>query len=79
MISYGSVQPQKRKSSKNDSLDLEARARVTFAATADDPQESSDQEDMSSEGLHEYLDKVINEANKSKSNSQIHKEDKTQT
>jgi hypothetical protein len=81
MISYGSVQPQKRKSSKNDSLDLEARARVTFAATADEPQESeaSDQEDMSSEGLHEYLDKVINEANKSKSNSsQIHKEDKTQ-
>jgi hypothetical protein len=71
---------KKRKSSKDDPLDLEARARVTFAATADDPQESeaNDQEDMSSEGLHEY-NKVINEANKSKSNSsQIHKEDKTQ-
>jgi hypothetical protein len=83
MISHGSVkQPQKRKSSKNDSLDLEARARVTFAATADDPQESeaNDQEGMSSEGLHDYLDKVINEVNKSKSNSsQIHKEDKIQT
>ena len=69
------------KSSKDDSTDLESRARVTFAATADDPQESeaNDQEDMSSEGLHEYLD-IINEANKNKSNpSQIHKEDKTQT
>jgi hypothetical protein len=81
MISHGSVkQPRKRKSSKDDSLDLEARARVTFAATADDPQESEvyDHEGMSNECLHEYLDKVINEANKNKSNpSQIHREDKT--
>lgn len=83
MISHGSVKhPQKRKSSKDDSLDLEARARVTFAATADDPQDSeaNDQEGMSSEGLHEYLDKVISEANKNKSSpSQIDKEDRTQT
>jgi hypothetical protein len=76
--------PEKRKSSRDDSLDLEARARVTFAATADEPQESEgsfkDDEGLSNEGLHKYLDKAINEANKKKSNpSHIHKEDKTQT
>ena len=33
-------QPKKRKSPRDDSLDLEARARVTFAATADETEES---------------------------------------
>jgi hypothetical protein len=65
-------QPQERKSSKDDSLDLEARARITFAATADEHQESEvsskdDEEGLSNEGLHDYLDKAINEVNKKKS------------
>lgn len=64
-------QPEKRKSPKDDSLDLEARARVTFAATAEDTEESEDsskneEENLSNEGLQKYLDEVMNEVKKAK-------------
>jgi hypothetical protein len=62
---------KKRKSSKDDSLDLEASARVTFSATADETEESDvgskyDEEGLSNESLHKYLDEVINEVSKKK-------------
>lgn len=48
---------EKRKSPKYDSLDLDARARVTFVATAEDTEESEDssRNDLSNEGVKEYL------------------------
>ena len=56
-------QPEKRKSPKDDSLDLEARARFTFAATQEDTEESEDssRNHLTNEGLKEYLDEVMNE------------------
>jgi uncharacterized protein YqeY len=65
--------PEKRKSSKDDSLDLEARARITFAATTEETEESEVgseyyDEDLNNKDLHKYLDEVINEVNKQKSN-----------
>jgi hypothetical protein len=81
IVMVGMEHPEKRKSSKEDSLDLEARARVTFAATADETDESGvgskyDEESLSNEDLHEYLDEVINEVSKKKSySSQIRKDE----
>lgn len=75
-------QPEKRKSPKDDSLDLEARARITFVATAEYTEESEDssRNDLSNEGLKEYLDEVTNEVKNYKSGpSHINKEDETQT
>jgi hypothetical protein len=74
-------QPEKRKPPKDDSLDLDARARVTFVATAEDTEESEDssRNDLSNEGLKEYLDEVMNEVTKYKNEpSHINKEDETQ-
>jgi hypothetical protein len=65
-------QPEKRKIPKDDSLDLEARARFTFAAAAAaDAEESgistgNDKEDLNSDDLHGYIDKVNNEVKKEK-------------
>ena len=75
-------QPEKRKSPKDDSLDLEARARITFVATAEDTEESEDssRNDLSNEDLQEYLAEVMNEVKDSKNEpSHINKEDETQT
>ena len=75
-------QPEKRKPPKDDSLDLDARARVTFVATAEDTEESEDssRNDMSNEDLKEYLDEVMNEVKNYKNGpSHINKEDETQT
>jgi hypothetical protein len=61
---------------------LDARARVTFVATAEDTEESEDssRNDLSNEGLKEYLDEVMNEVKKYKNDpSHINKEDETQT
>ena len=77
-------QPEKRKSPNDDSLDLEAKVRVTFAATADENEESEvgsrkEEENLSNEGLQKYLDEVLNEVRKDKNNpSHINKEDETQ-
>jgi hypothetical protein len=66
------LEPKKRKLPKDDSLDLEARARFTFAAAAaSDVEESgistgNDKEDPNSDDLHGYIDEVINEIKKEK-------------
>ena len=64
--------PEKRKLPKDNSPDLEARARFTFAAAAaSDVEESginsgNDKEDLNSDDLHGYIDEVINEIKKKK-------------
>jgi hypothetical protein len=75
-------QPEKRKISKDDSQDLEARARFTFAATAAaDAEESGlstgvDSEGLNSDDLKEYMDKAINEIKRGKNErTHIDKED----
>ena len=75
-------QPEKRKLPKDDSLDLEARARFTFAAAAaSDVEESgtnagNGKEDLNSDDLHGYIDEVINEIKKEKNeHTQTNKDD----
>jgi hypothetical protein len=75
-------QPEKRKSPKDDSLDLDSRARITFVATAEDTEESEDssRNNLSNEGLKKYLAEVMNEIKKYKNDpSHINKEDETRT
>ena len=65
-------QHEEKKSSKGDSLDLDARARATFAATAEDIDEKGNetyQEGMSDEGLKSYLEEVMNEVKKEKTST----------
>jgi hypothetical protein len=74
-------QPEKRKIAKDDSLDLESRARFTFAASvAADTEESEvsvgNDNDMNSDDLKGYIDEVINEIKKEKNEHvPINKED----
>jgi hypothetical protein len=75
-------QPEKRKISKDNSLDLESRARFTFAASAAaDAEESgvstgNDKEGLNSDDLRGYIGEVINEIKKGKNEHlQINKED----
>jgi hypothetical protein len=68
---------QERKSPKDDSSDLEARARITFAATSEETEEL-EVGFKENEDIHEYLDKAIKEANKKKRYpSRIHKKVET--
>ena len=65
-------QHEEKKSSKGDSLDLDSRARATFAATAEDIDEEGNetyQEGMSDEGLKSYLEEVMNEVKKEKTST----------
>ncbi|HEU4448128.1 MAG TPA: hypothetical protein VFR94_25890 [Nitrososphaeraceae archaeon] len=63
-----------KKYSKDDSIDLDARARVTFAATAeediDDADKGTHQENISDDDLKSYLEVIMNE---------VKKKDKTST
>jgi hypothetical protein len=55
---------EEKKSSNGDSIDLDARARVIFAATAEDIEEESNwthQEGLSDEELRSYLEDITNE------------------
>ncbi len=63
---------EENKSSRDDSLDLDARARATFAATAEDIGEEGNgtyQEGISDEGWKSYLEDVIDEVKKEKTST----------
>jgi hypothetical protein len=65
-------QHEEKKSSEDDSLDLDARARATFAATAEDIGEEGNetyQEGISEEGWKSYLEDVIDEVKKEKTST----------
>jgi len=75
---------KKRESPKDNSSDLGLRARVAFAATADETEESeigsNYEEGLSDERLHKYVHEAMDEVNKTKSNSsQISKDETLQT
>jgi hypothetical protein len=63
---------KEKKSSKDDSLDLDARARVTFAATAEDIDHEGNetyQEGISDQGWKSYLEDVMDEVKKEKTST----------
>jgi hypothetical protein len=63
---------RRKETPKDDSSDLGLRARVAFAATEDETEESdkgSNYEVLTNEDLHKYVDEAIDEVNKTKSNS----------
>lgn len=65
-------QHKEKKSSKDDSLDLDARARVTFAATAEDMDQKGNetyQEGISDQGWKSYLEDVMDEVKKEKTST----------
>jgi flagellar hook-basal body complex protein FliE len=59
---------EEKKFPKSDRLDLETRARVTFAATAEDIDEEGSsgthQESMNDQELKSYLEEIMNQVNK---------------
>lgn len=61
-----------KKYSKDDSIDLDARARITFAATAediDDGGKGTHQEKINDDELKSYLDAIMNEVEKKQKTS----------
>lgn len=75
--------PKKKESPKDDSLDLGLRARVAFAATADEAEESETssnyEEGLTNEGLHKYVHQTIDELKKTKASSHVRKSKTHQT
>lgn len=59
---------EEKKFSKGDSLDLETRARITFAATVEDIDEEgiseTHEESMNDHELKSYLEEITNQLNK---------------
>ena len=68
------TQHEEKKYSKGDSLDLDARARLTFAATAEDIDErdtGAHQEDISDDELKLYLEAIMNEVKKEETSTKV--------
>ena len=61
---------KKKNPPKDDSSDLGLRARVAFAATEDETEESDNgsnyEEGLTNEGLHKYVHEAVDEVNKTK-------------
>lgn len=60
---------EEKKISKSDSLDLETRARVAFAATAEDVDEEgrrTHQESMNDQEVKSYLEEIMSQVGKKK-------------
>lgn len=61
------TEQEKKKFSKGDSIDLDSRARVIFAATAEEIYKEGSgthQESMNDQELKSYLEEIMNQVNK---------------